>query len=315
MPGGRGVRSSAAGEGAALSAGAPPSASVDASAATGEPYGGAARPWSPSAPPAPGRAGSSRREPLDGVAASLRRAGPPGDEEPDGARALDRWRGGRWDPGRRGVAALALLAVLAAVLTAAVVLRGRPQPVAAPQLVDAGAPVAGGPEPAAGEPAAGPAGGATEVVVSVGGLVARPGLVRLPAGSRVADAVAAAGGSTDPAALAVLNLARRVVDGEQVWVGLDAPAGAAPAAGGAAPEGAPLDLNTATVALSETRVGSAAGALRECAQQPLAVDLPVGVVKHRLRDRSALQQSQGQPSVVSRLRPQSSALRAVVVEQ
>ena len=85
------------------------------------------------------------------------------------------------------------------------------------------------------------------MVVAVAGKVARPGLVRLPAGSRVDDAVRAAGGvvpGTDPG---LLNLARKLVDGEQVLVGVDPPPGAAPAAGPAA-TGGPVDLNTATVA-------------------------------------------------------------------
>ena len=85
---------------------------------------------------------------------------------------------------------------------------------------------------------------AAEVVVHVTGLVARPGLVRLPAGSRVADAIAEAGGVTQRRAADSVNLARVLADGEQVVVSL------APAGGGA-PLGAPvapavLDLNAAT---------------------------------------------------------------------
>ena len=85
------------------------------------------------------------------------------------------------------------------------------------------------------------------------GAVHRPGLVRLPAGSRVADAVDAAGGPTDAARLASVNLARPAVDGEQVVVQrrgrpsvLGAPAVSAPAAG-AGPRRRPVDLNTATL--------------------------------------------------------------------
>ncbi|MCU1691923.1 MAG: DNA-binding protein [Frankiales bacterium] len=90
------------------------------------------------------------------------------------------------------------------------------------------------------------------MVVAVAGDVKRPGLVRLAAGSRVDDAVRAAGGLAPGAEVGLLNLARRLVDGEQVVVGGAAPvagagtgAGAA-AAGGAA--GALVDLNTATSA-------------------------------------------------------------------
>ncbi|MBI4941203.1 MAG: helix-hairpin-helix domain-containing protein [Actinobacteria bacterium] len=94
------------------------------------------------------------------------------------------------------------------------------------------------------------------VVVDVVGKVRRPGLVRLPAGSRVADAGAAAGGATDAAALPRINLARVLSDGEQVVVpDADDPLPAPPAApaatsgpGGAARPSGPLDLNTATAA-------------------------------------------------------------------
>jgi competence protein ComEA len=100
------------------------------------------------------------------------------------------------------------------------------------------------------------------IVVSVSGKVARPGLLRLAPGSRVGDAVAAAGGAAPDADLTGLNLAARLSDGEQVVVGVPtpatppaagaAPAGAAGAAGGAsggagAPGGGRVDLNTATL--------------------------------------------------------------------
>ena len=75
------------------------------------------------------------------------------------------------------------------------------------------------------------------VVVHVIGKVVHPGLVRLPAGSRVADAVEAAGGVTDPQANATVNLARLLMDGEQVAVGVPAP--------GSAESGA-LSLSSAT---------------------------------------------------------------------
>ncbi|NIZ93128.1 ComEA family DNA-binding protein [Kineosporiaceae bacterium B12] len=97
-----------------------------------------------------------------------------------------------------------------------------------------------------------------DVVVHVAGQVAHPGLVTLPAGSRVAEAIAAAGGAGAAADLDRVNLARPLVDGEQVLVPapgeavVAAPgssAGAAAAAGGAAGGSAaagPLDLNAAT---------------------------------------------------------------------
>ncbi len=83
------------------------------------------------------------------------------------------------------------------------------------------------------------------------GQVGTPGLVRVPAGSRVADALAAAGGATAGADLARVNLARPVVDGEQLLVPLPgevvaAPPGGADASGGdAGPGGGRVDLNQA----------------------------------------------------------------------
>jgi competence protein ComEA len=88
------------------------------------------------------------------------------------------------------------------------------------------------------------------VVVDVTGAVRRPGLVELPGGSRVDDALTAAGGATRKADLSSVNLARPLVDGEQIVVlrrGQTAgPVGVSvPGAPGSAP-GPPLDLNTAT---------------------------------------------------------------------
>lgn len=86
-----------------------------------------------------------------------------------------------------------------------------------------------------------------EVVVHVAGLVARPGLVRLPAGSRVADAIAEAGGVTQRRAADSVNLARVLADGEQVVVSLT-PGPQGQPAGGIAGTAAPavIDLNAAT---------------------------------------------------------------------
>ncbi|KGM02387.1 ComEA family DNA-binding protein [Cellulomonas cellasea] len=102
--------------------------------------------------------------------------------------------------------------------------------------------------PGAAQPA--PTDVARRVVVHVVGQVARPGIVELPEGSRVTDALTAAGGPSSSADLAGLNLARVLVDGEQVAVvaaGEAAPAvPAGPGPGGEAASAAgPLDLNTA----------------------------------------------------------------------
>ncbi|MCW2747184.1 MAG: DNA-binding protein [Nocardioidaceae bacterium] len=89
---------------------------------------------------------------------------------------------------------------------------------------------------------AGPTG---EVVVDVAGKVVRPGIVTLPAGSRVIDALKAAGGAKPKADTTSLNLARVLADGEQIVVGLPAVAGAATDGSVAAP-GAKVSLNSAT---------------------------------------------------------------------
>jgi competence protein ComEA len=64
-----------------------------------------------------------------------------------------------------------------------------------------------------------------DVVVHVAGRVKEPGLIRLPAGSRVADAIEAAGGAVKSRDLDSVNLARVLVDGEQIQVGVAAESG------------------------------------------------------------------------------------------
>src|SRR5919199_3915611 len=71
------------------------------------------------------------------------------------------------------------------------------------------------------------------VVVDVVGAVRRPGLYRLEQGSRIADAVARAGGATGKADLAMINLAAPLADGEQVVVPKRGVPGAPAAASGA----------------------------------------------------------------------------------
>ena len=108
-------------------------------------------------------------------------------------------------------------------------------------------------------------------MVDVSGKVRRPGIQRLPAGSRVADALRAAGGVRPGTNTDGLNRARFLVDGEQVLVGSPAPVsgpGAVPGVGtggggaastggtvaGAAPT-APVSLNTATADQLDTLPG------------------------------------------------------------
>jgi competence protein ComEA len=87
------------------------------------------------------------------------------------------------------------------------------------------------------------------LVVDVAGAVRHPGLYRLPQGSRIADAVAKAGGTTDKAATDSVNLAAPLADGEQVVVPAETPTGAAVAPAGSSPAATsgPVSLSTATV--------------------------------------------------------------------
>jgi competence protein ComEA len=150
------------------------------------------------------------------------------------------------------------LAVAATALAAWAVVRvtggGPPSPV---ELV-AGTPVpsvSGVLAPhSAGPVIADPAAPAGTVVVHVVGQVLHPGLVSLAAGSRVADAVRAAGGLVRGGSSGGLNLARVVADGEQIVVSPDAPAGPAAGAAGATPA-AVVDLNTATATDLDTLPG------------------------------------------------------------
>ena len=92
-----------------------------------------------------------------------------------------------------------------------------------------------------------PAAGETKrIVVHVAGAVRRPGLYRLEEGSRVADAIRAAGGARRRAALALLNLAAPLADGQQVLVPLRH-AGASAASPLAATPPGPVPLNSATL--------------------------------------------------------------------
>lgn len=94
-------------------------------------------------------------------------------------------------------------------------------------------------------------------VVHVSGAVREPGVVTLPDGARVADAVDAAGGAMPDARLALLNLARVVDDGERIHVprvGEDAPPLPDPPSRGVLPDGR-IDLNAASAEELETLPG------------------------------------------------------------
>lgn len=93
------------------------------------------------------------------------------------------------------------------------------------------------------------------VVVDVVGAVRRPGLYRLAAGARVADALARAGGSTRKADLEQVNLAAPVGDGQQIVIPRRAAPGASPTGGGEPAQTGPVHLNTATLEELDTLPG------------------------------------------------------------
>src|SRR4029453_14351293 len=96
---------------------------------------------------------------------------------------------------------------------------------------------------------------------AAGGKGRKPGLGRLAPGARVADALTAAGGADPGVDVAVLNLARKVVDGELIMVGVTPPPAlpqtprAAPGGTGPATAGGLVNLNTATLADLDTLPG------------------------------------------------------------
>lgn len=198
------------------------------------------------------------------------RGSPPGARERLTAGLRDRtpmWMQTRFGLEPRALAALTVILIVAAGLAGGYFWTGRPEPVRAPELVRA-APVAAAPAASA-APAtkAGPgsAAGGARVIVDVGGKVRRPGVLTLPAGSRVADALRAAGGAKPDADLTGLNRARVLFDGEQVLVGLPGTpvggsgtgTGSGPGSGGAGGggQGVPLSLNTSTVEQLDTLPG------------------------------------------------------------
>jgi competence protein ComEA len=156
---------------------------------------------------------------------------------------------------RQIYAYVAVAAVVLAVGVRYVVLPKAAGPAGGQPLVLAAA----SPSPASAAAAAGPS-AAADVLVYVCGAVRSPGVVRVPAGARVADALALAGGPGARAELDGVNLAAKVVDGQQIMVperGVVAAAGgsATSAAGGSAASaggsvtapGAPVNINTASL--------------------------------------------------------------------
>lgn len=192
---------------------------------------------------------------------------------------------------RRSLIALVVVLVVAVAFAVQHFWTGEPRSVRAPQAVGEAAP-----DPSPGPPAenpgsgtadglggpgtqgpsgtsggaGGPGGSGGRIVVDVSGKVRKPGIHRLPAGARVADALEAAGGARPGADTNGLNRARLLTDGEQVLVGVPQPpgtAGPSTSAGAASPGGSgagasaggsaagPISLNTATADQLDTLPG------------------------------------------------------------
>lgn len=158
----------------------------------------------------------------------------------------------------RAIAGLAVIAVAAAVVAGLLFWRGRPAPIASehPRLA-----VSGSSTTDAATAHVATSAGPAEVVVAVAGAVRKPGVVRLPPGARVVDAIAAAGGARRAKDLESVNLAAKLVDGQQIVLGAagaigsstgagpvaGAPTPAAPGPAGVAANPGVLDLNSATL--------------------------------------------------------------------
>ncbi|GBG39925.1 ComEA family DNA-binding protein [Mycobacterium montefiorense] len=171
----------------------------------------------------------------------------------------------RTDPGRAGAIALAVVAALAVLITIFTLMRDRPAPVMSAKLPPVEMAATARPRPSAGPGAGQPAGPDRPVVVSVVGLVHKPGLVTLTPGARIADALQAAGGAMDGADTIGLNMARQLGDGEQIVVGVAPVSGQPPALGSSVTTGSTPGPKT------PAPVGSVKGPVRPKAGE--AVDL------------------------------------------
>ena len=161
---------------------------------------------------------------------------------------IERFRDLFWSIDRRQVLTVAgaLVGVVALVWWA---LRPAPTPVAPVELsLPTAAPLA----------TVQPTAPVTSAEVHVAGAVVRPGLVTVGSGSRVADAVAAAGGPASDADVDRVNLAAPIADGDRIWIPhvgeIDVPSvvsGPGTSSGAAGP----IDLNSATIEELETLPG------------------------------------------------------------
>ena len=105
------------------------------------------------------------------------------------------------------------IVIVAVLVTAGLVWLNRPSPVAVPEVASPGIPITVNSSTAVSPQ------GLDQIVVDVKGDVQTPGLVTLPAGARVADAIAAAGGVIPSADGTAINLAERLSDGQMIFIG------------------------------------------------------------------------------------------------
>ncbi|HEY4453849.1 MAG TPA: ComEA family DNA-binding protein [Pseudonocardiaceae bacterium] len=161
---------------------------------------------------------------------------PGGNRTVDGVRSLVRRH-------RGAVLAVVGIGLVAAIIAGVAMASSRPETEAAPALPAAVSAMANSSSVPA-RPAN------THIVISVVGKVVNPGLVTLADGARVADAVQAAGGVLPGTDVTALNMARKLADGEQIYVGIPVPAGAADPT-------VPADADTATASTSKSKKGKA----------------------------------------------------------
>lgn len=226
-------------------AGLAPAAADEADSAPADPE---PAPVTPTVVPEPGRHARPRGGATPGrVAGWLQDRLPPG-------------LSGRVGLGAIHLVVIALVLAIGLAVAAVLVLRDPPQGEVVPAPRPAAALVTpaptadegagAGPGAGAGSgPEAGPPSPTGTVVVDVSGKVKRPGVATLPAGSRVVDALKRAGGARRGVDLSRLNLARVLVDGEQILVGIESAPGSAPsaaAAPGTAPSDRLVNINTAS---------------------------------------------------------------------
>lgn len=179
---------------------------------------------------------------------------------------------GRWSLSAHQVTVVALIVAAVVALAGWWVLRSVPHPAPVEITSERSLPAtASVPLSPSASPVVAPTGGAlvstvdaaadsARLIVDVAGKVRRPGIVELPTGSRVVDALRAAGGARSGVDTTALNLARPLIDGEQIVVGLRVPAvdlAPSPGISGGVTSGAvaSIDLNAASQEQLETLPG------------------------------------------------------------